>query len=343
VLESERVVGSAGARPSRARAVWAWLLGAVAIAYWSYLVPAHPAPIAQDPVRHLKPLVIAADSLKPLPHPAPIQWRAPGTPAPPPVGEPDGILLVYGQPVPLWSLNPTAEGPVASTTKLMTAYLASASLPWNDVVTISYNAAATGGSEMFLRPGDHFTVRDLLYGMLMRSANNAAVALSEAVSGRESAFVALMNRTARSLGLFHTHYADPDGISPGSESSAADLAKLAELDLANPGLRQIFITRETSLPENPQVVNIDGIIWQDRTALGLKTGWTTPAGTCVVFAARRPVGGHLVTLVGVLLHGTTFPPEYTDAESLLNWGFQVIRPTVARLAAENALPTGLNP
>jgi D-alanyl-D-alanine carboxypeptidase (penicillin-binding protein 5/6) len=335
------------ARPPRHRSeIWrGWLviLGLAAVAYWSLWTPEHPAQGFADPPTHLRHATTIPSGLAAPDPPAPVRWVAPGTPPPPSVSEPDGILLVYGQSIPLWSKNPQAEGPVASTTKLMTAYLVASSLPWNDPVTISDYAAATGGSEMFLRPGDRFTVGQLLYGMLMRSANNAAVALAQAVSGRASRFVSLMNRTAAALNLRHTHYQDPDGISPGSQSSAADLARLAELDLANPALARIMTTRETSLPENPTVVNIDGMIWRDQSALGLKTGWTSQAGTCLVFAARRTVAGHPVTLVGVLLHGQTFPPEYNDAEALLNWGFRAIRPTVSALAAAHRLPAGLNP
>lgn len=261
----------------------------------------------------------------------------------PPIHEPDGILLMYGQPKPLWALHPYQEGPVGSTTKLMTAYLVQASLPMNQVVTISDNAAATGGSEMFMQPGNRFTAHELLVGMLLRSANDAAVALSEAMAGHESRFVALMNATARHLGLKHTHYADPDGISPGSQSSAIDLARLAELDLNSPVLAPIFVTRLTSLPENPIVRNINGMLWQDPYSLGLKTGWTSESVACVVFASRRTVDGVPVTLVGVVLHGPSFPVAYQDAENILNWGFKDITPTVTGWVRHHDVPAGLNP
>ena len=260
-----------------------------------------------------------------------------------PIKEPDGILLMYGQPKPLWALHPYNEGPVGSTTKLMTAYLVQASLPMNQIVTISDNAAATGGSEMFMQPGNRFTVHQLLVGMLLRSANDAAVALSEAMAGHESRFVALMNATARHLGLHHTQYADPDGISPGSQSSAIDLAHLAELDLNSPVLAPIFVTRLTALPGNPVVRNINGMLWQDPYSLGLKTGWTSESVACVVFASRRMVDGVPVTLVGVVLHGPSFPVAYQDAMNILNWGFTDITPTVTEWVRHHDLPAGLNP
>lgn len=277
------------------------------------------------------------------PKAAPVDaWRTADAP-PMAISEPDGILVVYGQPKPLWEENPEAEGPVGSTTKLMTAYLVQAALPMQQVVTISDTAAGTGGSEMFMAPGDHFTVHQLLVGMLLRSANDAAVALSEAVSGHEARFVALMNRTARQLGLRHTAYADPDGISPGSESSAIDLVRLAELDLNSPILAPIFITRQTSLPKNPIVININGMIWRDPYSLGLKTGWTSESQACVVFASKRLVDGVPITLVGVVLHGPSFPVAYTDSQNLLNWGFQTLQPVVARWLKTHRVPHHLNP
>lgn len=269
-------------------------------------------------------------------------WRPAGAPPPPTVSEPEGLLVVYGQSEPLWSRRPNAVGPIASTTKLMTAYLAAAALPVSERIVVSPAAAATGGSDILLRPGMVLTTRQLLYALLLRSANDAAVALAQAVSGNVPAFVTLMNETARTLGMTHTHYADPDGLSPASQSSATDLVRLAQVDLRNPLLATIMTTPETSLPLNPVVPNIDGFVLQDPAALGLKTGWTSQAGTCLVFAARQDVAGRPVTLVGALLHGTTFPPEYHDAEALLAWGFRVIRPAVVQLARAHRLPN-LNP
>jgi D-alanyl-D-alanine carboxypeptidase (penicillin-binding protein 5/6) len=288
-------------------------------------------------------MILPARGLAMDPPARPIEWNgAPRIPAPA-VGEPEGILAVFGQSRPLWMRRPFRTGPVASTTKLMTAYLTASSMPLNQPVTVSAWAARTGGSTMVLDPGERLTVRQLLQGLLLKSANNAAVALAQAVSGSVPAFVAEMNRTSRRLDLRDTAYRDPDGLSPGSRSSAANLLRLAELDLDVPALRAIVDTRQTTLPLNGLVDNIDGLLWMDPTVIGVKTGWTTPAGTCLVFAATRSVDGHPVTLVGVLLHGTTFPPEYQDAEALLHWGFQVIRPTVARLARAGRLPPQLTP
>jgi len=298
----------------------------------------------KSPARHLKRSV---QPVRPLamtrPAEAAISWTTGAVKLPFSLHEPDAVLSVYGQATPLYAQNLTQEGPIASTTKLMTAYLVAETLPMNQVVTISPTAAGTGGSDMRMDVGEQFTVRQLLTGMLMVSANDAAVALAEAVSGHTAAFVALMNRTAAALGLTHTHYADPDGISPDSESSAGDLLKLAELDLSIPVIRQIVDTKTASLPNNPEVININGILWRDPTVIGMKTGWTSEAECTLVFAARRTVDGHPITLVGVLLHAELFNTEYDDAEALLNWGYSTVTPTVDQLVSDHQLPETLNP
>jgi D-alanyl-D-alanine carboxypeptidase (penicillin-binding protein 5/6) len=312
------------------------VVAVVFVVYWATHRGPAPRPVSAPGtvVHHHRSRVVSAPPLD--------TWTTVDAP-PVPISEPDGILVVYGQPKPLWEDHPYAEGPVGSTTKLMTAYLVQASLPLRQVVTISDRAAGTGGSEMFMQPGNRFTVHQLLIGMILRSANDAAVALSQAVSGHEATFVQLMNATARRLGLNHTAYADPDGISPGSESSAADLARLAEIDLASPVLAPIFVMRQTSLPENPVVININGMVWRDPYSLGLKTGWTSESMACVVFASKRLVDGVPVTLVGVVLHGPSFPVAYQDAQNLLAWGFRQMQPVVAQWRRDGRIPANLNP
>lgn len=325
-------------RPSRGRRLLASLL-LLALGFFFASLVWHPNSAAASPPRLARrgPRRHAAA----VPHA--IQWRPAGATLPFGLHEPDAALAVYGQSQLLYAKNLTQQGPIASTTKLMTAYLVAETLPMNQVVVISPSAAATGGSDMRMHPGERFTVRQLLTGMLLVSANDAAVALAQAVSGHTANFVALMNRTAAQLGLAHTHYADPDGISSASSSSAGDLLRLAELDLSIPAVRQIVRTKTASLPNNPQVININGILWRDPTVIGLKTGWTTAAACTLVFAAQRTVDGYPVTLVGVLLHARLFTTEYTDAEALLNWGYATIAPTLDVLSFENQVPSSLNP
>lgn len=239
-----------------------------------------------------------------------------------PIGENSGVLwnLTTGQL--MWQDNPHLKGPLASTTKLMTIYLILLSLPLSQQVTISPTAAGTSGSDIRMAVGNHFTVRQLLYALMMRSANDSAVALAEADAGGVGAFVQKMNHTAQILGMAQTSYGDPDGLSPQSSGSAWDLAIIARLDMEDPLFRQIVHTKRTALPYNPIVTNLNGLLYMDPTVIGVKTGWTTEAGFNLVFAATRRVTGKPVTVLGVIMHGQNgFPPEYQDAENILNWAY----------------------
>ena len=241
------------------------------------------------------------------------------------IGESSGILWNLNTHQVIWQKHPHQVGPLASTTKLMTIYLILHHMSLNQVVTISPQAAATSGSDMNMAPGNQFTVRQLLYGLMLRSANDSAVALAEAMSGHTKNFVNTMNQTAHQWNLAHLSYADPDGLSHLSRGTAWDLSVIAMQDMRNPLFRQIVNTRTTSLPHNPIVRNLNGLLFMDPTVVGLKTGWTTQAGFNEVFAATRTINGHKVTLLGVILHGQQgFPPEHQDAERMLNWGFSQV-------------------
>lgn len=241
------------------------------------------------------------------------------------IGESSGILWNLNTHQLLWQLHPHTPGPLASTTKLMTIYLVLHHLPLNRVITISPQAAATTGSDIYMAPGEHFTVKQLLYGLMLASANDASVALAENLAGSRAAFIQEMNQEAKALGMNGTHYADPDGLSPKSVGTAWDLSIIAEQDLRNPLFRRIVDTKITALPHNPVVRNLNGLLFIDPSVIGIKTGWTTQAGFNLVFAATRNIDGHPVTLLGVILHAQYgFPPEYQDAEKILNWGFQQV-------------------
>lgn len=256
---------------------------------------------------------------------APLPINRPLSSPPFPVPERSGILWNMSTHQILWGKNPNDPLPMASTTKLMTFYLAAKHLSLNQPVSISPTAAGTGGSDIRMAPGNQFSVDQLLYGLMLASANDSAVALAETVSGSTANFVKTMNQTAQSLGMLHTHYADPSGLSKLSTGTAWDLSILAEQDMQNPLFRQIVRTKQTALPQNPVVINLNGLLFRDPSVIGIKTGWTTEAGFNLVYAATRTVDGRPVTLLGVLMHGDHgFPPVYADAESLLNWGFQAV-------------------
>lgn len=251
---------------------------------------------------------------------------APTPPLPFKIGESSGVLWNLNTHQLLWQLNPHTPGPLASTTKLMTIYLALKELPLTKTVTVTPNAAATTGSDIYMAPGEHYRVKQLLYGLMLASANDAAVELAETMGGSTGRFVAEMNEQAARLGMHGTHYADPDGLSPQSIGTAWDLSIIAEQDLENPLFRRIVDTKETSLPHNPVVRNLNGLLFMDPQVIGVKTGWTTAAGFNLIFAATRKVNGHAVTLLGVILHAQDgFPPEDADALKILSWGFHQVK------------------
>ncbi|HEV8353952.1 MAG TPA: D-alanyl-D-alanine carboxypeptidase family protein [bacterium] len=220
----------------------------------------------------------------------------------------------------LYAHNAHRRLPPASTTKMMTAILAVEALPLDALVRISARAAVErSGAAIGLEAGDRWKVDDLLHAMLMHSANDAAVALAEAVSGSVEAFVARMNERARVLGARDTHFVTPNGrYHPDHLSSAYDLARIARAALAHPTVARIValrtwqLTRPGAAPR--MLINTNRLLWQVRGADGVKTGWIAESGRCVVGSATR--GGR--RLIVVLLNA---PRMFTDAGRLLEYGF----------------------
>ncbi len=149
----------------------------------------------------------------------------------------------------LYAKNADAGLPMASTTKIMTALLAIKYGRLDDMVTASYAAATIGESTMYLRQGEQLPLRDLLYGLMLPSGNDAAIAIAEHVGGSVPAFVAMMNREAALLGMTQTHFATPHGLDAvGHYASARDMARLAMAAMALPVFRQVVSTRSYSIP-----------------------------------------------------------------------------------------------
>ncbi len=201
--------------------------------------------------------------------------------------------------------------PIASLTKIMTAYLVLARHPLTGAEqgpTLRFSAAdheawvvasENGNSNVEINKGEVLTERQLLEALLIHSADNVADILGRWVSGSDPAFVGLMNKTARALGLSHTHYADDSGISPKSISTPADQAYLASVAMENPVFRQIVALPDVAFP-------VMGHIWSYNPALGVdgiigvKSGFTPQANGCLVTAAWHMVGGHKVLEVAAV-------------------------------------------
>jgi D-alanyl-D-alanine carboxypeptidase (penicillin-binding protein 5/6) len=201
--------------------------------------------------------------------------------------------------------------PIASVTKTMTAYQVLHDHPLGagqdgPVITITPDlfaaskSAVQDESGIELRQGEQLTERQALEGMLLPSAGDVARLLAAWDAGSVPAFVDRMNARAQALGLNHTHYADPAGIDPHSESTAADQVRLGEHVLQVPALADIVSMKSARLPVVGEITNTDDLIGVNGD-VGIKTGSTSQAGGCLLFASRTLVGGQPVTLIGAVL------------------------------------------
>lgn len=220
--------------------------------------------------------------------------------------------------------------PNASTTKMMTALLVVRGAGMRDLVTVPAEAAAVGGGGLDLSTGEVYTVRDLLYALLLDSSNEAAAALAIYVAGDTASFVADMNRAARALGARDTRFANPHGLdAAGHHSTARDLATIGLALLDEPRLARIVATpsRPIATPGGTTVVeNRNALLETYNGAIGVKTGRTLGAGEVLVAAARR--GEHFV--ISVAMRSTD---AAADSRALLDHGFARLRAAAARQRA----------
>ncbi len=220
--------------------------------------------------------------------------------------------------------NMNVRLPIASITKLMTVLLTLQHASPSDVVTVQSDAAAVGESTIHLRAGERITVGDLLKGALIQSANDAADALADDVAhGSEHAFVAMMNAQARRLGLTGTHYARPDGLdAPDHYSTARDVAKLAQIVMRYPVVRQIVRQRTATIAGGRRLHTWNDLLGLFRGLDGVKTGHTAAAGWCEVAEVKRDGLDVYATILGSPTRGR----RNADLAALLRWGLAVERP-----------------
>ncbi|MFL5901703.1 MAG: D-alanyl-D-alanine carboxypeptidase family protein [Solirubrobacterales bacterium] len=225
----------------------------------------------------------------------------------------------------LVSHAPAHQLPIASTTKLMTAYVVLRELPLERIVRAAPYRAEYGESLLGLRPGQRISVRDLLYGLILRSGNDAAYDLARAAAGSESRFVAQMNRYAAALGLADTHYANPIGLDQrGNHSSARDLATLTRRLLAIPAFARIADARSAvlrSVRPHRRIESINELLEMAPWVTGVKTGHTFGALYVLVGSGRR--GG--VELISVAIGAPTDEDRFRDNLDLLEYGFSQYR------------------
>ena len=235
----------------------------------------------------------------------------------------------------------------ASLTKIMTAYLVfealrDKKLDLRQSVNISVRAwkVDSGSSKMFIEPSTPVTIDNLLYGLIVQSGNDAAVALSEAVAGSEDAFVVLMNREVERMGLKSTHFANPHGLpSPENYSTAHDLAISAQHLITDfPANYKTYYSTKSFTYNKITQPNRNRLLWLDPSVDGMKTGHTEAAGYCLISSAKRPNGSGERRVLSVVLGATSDQVRAQESLKLLNWGFLNFD-TVKLYAKDQAIST----
>ena len=228
----------------------------------------------------------------------------------------DSAILIDGQTGRVvYEKQPDKQGLIASTTKIMTALIICEQTNVLDRVRIPQEAVGIEGSSVYLKAGEVLTVQDLLYGLMLHSGNDAAVALAIYCGGTVAGFVELMNDKAYRLGLQNTHFENPNGLdSPGHYSTARDLAVLAAYAMNNPIFAKTVSTK-TVTAGSRSLRNHNRLLWQVDGADGVKTGYTKKAGRILVSSCTRQ-GRRLVAVT--MNDGN----DWQDHQRLLEDGFQ---------------------
>jgi len=236
----------------------------------------------------------------------------------------------------LFSKNSNWRLPPASTTKLMTAIVAIENEDLSRVVTISKKASRAARTKAGFKEGDQIKIEGLLYAALLGSANDAAVALAEAISGSEQRFVPLMNEKARSIGAEDTKFINATGLpGDGQYTTALDLSKILSYALRLSKLREIIGTPEAKITtERGKVFNLrntDKLLWSDEKIIGGKTGYTRKAGHCFVCAAQ----GDTKTILVAILGSPSRKSLWTETEKLVSRNLQGGRPIKFPILADS--------
>ncbi|MBQ2662167.1 MAG: D-alanyl-D-alanine carboxypeptidase [Clostridia bacterium] len=229
------------------------------------------------------------------------------------------VLLEQSTRKVLYYKNAHARLPMASTTKIMTCILAIEKGNLDEVIEVADEAYAIEGSSIYLEKNERISVRDLLYGLMLASGNDAAVALACHVAGDTESFARLMNNEAKEIGCMNTNFITPNGLHDDEHyTSAYDLGLIACYAMENATFREIvgttYYTAESGHVKRT-LKNKNKILWQYEGGNGIKTGYTMKAGKCLVFSAERDG----MNLVGVVLDDGNM---FNDAKVMLDYGFE---------------------
>jgi D-alanyl-D-alanine carboxypeptidase (penicillin-binding protein 5/6) len=266
---------------------------------------------------------------------APAAHGASAPACPPEVVAPSAIVIEVSTGSIACARAPETRRPIASTTKLMTALLTLERAKLGETFRTSSYRPSAAESVVGLLPGERMKVRDLLKGLLAQSGNDAAMALASGVAGSERAFVRLMNKRAKQLGLADTHYENPIGLdAPGNYSSAHDLVRLALVLRTNPFFRSVVDSPQVTLTsgDHPRTFrNRNTLVRNVSWVNGVKTGHTRDAGYVLVGSARR----HRVQVLSAVLGTTGYGPRDAQSLALLRTGLAAFQNITAVRAGQH--------
>ena len=284
-------------------AVWIALVGCLLPAYGEGIDEPAPQNIP------LSGMIISAGQEAIPPPPASISARS-------------AVLVEASTGTVIYGHNSNVRLPMASTTKIMTALVALEAVPRHTAITIPPEAVGIEGSSVYLCEGEILTLEELLYALLLASANDAAVAIALSIAGSVDGFADLMNKKAEDLGLVNTHFVNPHGLDhPEHYTTAAELAIITREAMNHPTFRQICATERKTISLHGEegvrlLVNHNKLLSSYDGCIGVKTGYTKKTGRCLVSAAER----NGVTLIAVTLGD---PDDWQDHHTLLDYGFSV--------------------
>lgn len=226
----------------------------------------------------------------------------------------------------LYGKNENTKRKMASTTKIMTATIIIENCNLNETIEVSKKAAGTGGSRLGLKAGDKITIRDLLYGLMLCSGNDAAVALAEYAGSDIQGFAELMNKKACELGLTNTHFETPHGLDSNEHyTTAYELALLSNYALNNETFAQIVRTKNYTVTINgypKSLSNTNELLGNLDGVYGIKTGFTNGANRCLVTACKR----NDMDVISVVLGADTKKFRTQDSIKLINYIFDNFKP-----------------
>lgn len=283
---------------------------------------------AEGPVRTLSVLIATLLLVVVALVPAQAAGAVAGVEDPPHIDARAAVLIDAESGRVLYAQNAGTPMPMASTTKIMTGWLLAEMVAPETTLWVPFEARGIIGSKLYLEPGERYSARDMLLGLMIASANDAAVAIAVNLAGSVEDFADLMNQRAAELGLKNTRFANPHGLDQeGHYASALDLALLARAAMTNPAFREAVSLTQATIAHpiagsTRDLHSHNRFLVNYRGATGIKTGFTNGAGFSLVGGAER----NGVALIGTILGGDSDVRVAQQMGQLMDWGFSAFAP-----------------